>query len=316
MSTDAICLDQVSHAYGDHVALSDVSLHIAASTFFGLLGPNGSGKTTLFRILSTLIRPSSGTASVAGLDTHQQADAVRQKLGIVFQQPALDESLTVEENLRFQGALYGLSSRQADKRIAYLLDALTLSDRIKARVKTLSGGLKRRVDLARGLLHQPELLLLDEPTTGLDPLARHQFWKTLAELRQTEQTTVVVATHLLDEADTCDHIGILHQGSLVAHGAPETLKADLGTTTLHLTSEHVDQVAQTIETTFGLTGTRTDTTLVLTPPDAPALLPVLYRALGPLLQSATIRRPTLADVFLHYAGTAFQASHAVSEPSA
>lgn len=302
MESAAIALSQITHRYGDQPALQDVNLSIEPGTFFGLLGPNGSGKTTLFRILSTLLPPTSGTASVHGFDSQTQAGEVRRHLGMVFQQPALDDHLTVAENLRFHGALHGLTSTRLQKRIAYLLDALSLSDREHARIKTLSGGLKRRVDLARGLLHQPHVLLLDEPTTGLDPLARHDFWKVVTTLRHAEGTTVLVATHLLDEADACDQVGILYEGQVTALGAPEALKASLGPATLHITTDDTFGLSQALETRFGVKPVLVDNTLYLPHPDAPTLIGPLYASFDNAIQQATVSRPTLGDVFLHHTG--------------
>ena len=193
MSAPAVDIQGVTHRYGQHEALRSVTLDVPAGALYGLLGPNGSGKTTLFRILSTLMPPSEGDARVFGLDTTQRPEAVRNRLGVVFQDPALDEALTVRENLRFQASLYGLAGADRRDRINDLLTRLDVADRAGDRVEALSGGLKRRVDLARGLLHRPDLLLLDEPTTGLDPGARRAFWTAIDRLREAEGTTLIRA---------------------------------------------------------------------------------------------------------------------------
>ena len=302
MPAPAVFIDRVSHRYGAHVALREVTLVVEEGQLVGLLGPNGGGKTTLFRILSTLLRPSEGTARVFGFDAAAQPEEVRRRLGVVFQQPALDEQLTLRENLRFHGALYGLSGTALRERIDVLLDHFGLADRAGDRVGTLSGGLARRADLARGLLHRPPLLLLDEPTTGLDPVARHAFWQALARLRRSENTTLLVATHLLDEADACDEVAILDQGRLVAQGAPGALKDDLGEETLWIEAADAEGLRDRIEAQFGVPARVVGGTVQVATPDAPQILSALYDAFRDRIQSATVRKPTLEDVFLHHAG--------------
>ena len=300
----AVDIQHLTHRYGDLVAVHDLSLQVEAGTLFGLLGPNGGGKTTLFRILSTLLPPSEGQARVFGHDTVAEPEAARRRLGMVFQHAALDDELTVVENLRFHGALYGLRGTALTQRIDQLLATFGLTDRAGDRTKTLSGGLQRRVDLARGLLHTPDLLLLDEPTTGLDPGARHSFWQTLDRLRRTEGTTLVVATHLMDEAVACDRVGILDRGRLVAAGEPAALCAALGDETLWLETDAPADLADRLEAQFNLSVHRAGDALQVAHPDAPRLLHQLYDAFGDRIRSATVRKPTLEDVFLHHTGYA------------
>ncbi len=301
----AVEIQQVSHRYGTHEALQQVSLTIEEGAFFGLLGPNGGGKTTLFRILSTLLSPTEGRAWVQGHDVTQKPHAIRQCLGVIFQQPALDADLTVRENLRFHGALYGLSGTQLRTRIEMLLDTFDVANRANDRVKTLSGGLQRRADLARGLLHQPDVLLLDEPTTGLDPVARRAFWQALARLRRDEGTTMIVATHLMEEAEACDTIGILDRGHLVVHGAPGTLTEALGDETLWLETEDAPTLRDQLRDQLGLEATIIGNALQLTHPDAPTLLGKVYDTFGASIDSAMVRKPTLEDVFMVHTGHAF-----------
>ena len=315
MQEQAVDIADVTHRYGDHVALRGVTLGVAPGALFGLLGPNGGGKTTLFRILSTLLRPSEGTARVFGLSTVDRPADVRRRIGVVFQQPALDDELTVAENLRFHGALHGLSGAALRGRIGSLLGAFGLEDRAGDRVKTLSGGLQRRADLARGLLHAPDLLLLDEPTTGLDPVARDAFWQALARLRRREGTTMLVATHLLEEAETCDAVGILDRGRLVACGTPEALKDALGGETLWLETDAADALADRIQAQFGLDAQAVGAKVQISHPEAHTLLPSLYEAFEHLIRSATVRRPTLEDVFMVHAGYRLDERSAVAEPS-
>jgi ABC-2 type transport system ATP-binding protein len=298
MASPAVNIQSVSYQYGDRTALDDVSFSVASSSLFGVLGPNGSGKTTLFRILATLIPPRAGTARVFGLDTTRDAHAVRQRLGLVFQSPALDEKLTVRENLRFHGALYGLSGPSLHDRIDALLERFGVLDRADDAVDTLSGGLQRRADLARGLLHRPDVLLLDEPTTGLDPTARRTFWQTLGRLRSTEGTTMIVATHLMEEAERCDRVAILDEGLLVATGTPHELTRALGEETIWLATDDPAALRDRIEAQFGLDAAVLDGMVHLAPDDAPQLLSALYDAFGGTIDSATVRTPTLDDVFM------------------
>jgi ABC-2 type transport system ATP-binding protein len=298
----AVDIQGVTHRYGDHRALRDVTLRVDEGALYGLLGPNGSGKTTLFRILSTLMPPSEGRARVFGADTVQAPDTVRHRLGVVFQDAALDEALTVQENLRFQAALYGLDGTDRHARIGALLERLDVADRAQDPVGDLSGGLRRRVDLARGLLHRPDLLLLDEPTAGLDPAARRTFWTAVERLQDDEGTTLLLATHLMDEAERCDRVGILSDGTLVADGAPDALKADLGTETLWLNTDTPTQLRNRIEAQFGVPTRIVGSTVQVAPADPPAFLSSLYEALGRHIRSATLRTPTLEDVFMVHAG--------------
>lgn len=313
--TAAVDIQQVTHRYGDHVALRNVTLAVAPGTLFGLLGPNGGGKTTLFRILSTLLTPTEGMAHVQALDVTAQPDVVRQQLGVVFQQPALDDELTVSENLRYHGALYGLRGAHLEKRLQHLAEVFGVDDRLSDRVKTLSGGLQRRADLARGLLHRPEVLLLDEPTTGLDPAARHAFWQALARLRQTEGTTLLVATHLMDEAERCDEVGILDRGRLVAHGTPDALKAALGGETLWLETDDAPALRDRVIAQFDLGARVIGQAIQISHPEAHDLLPALYDVFGPQIDSAMVRRPTLEDVFMVHAGHTFEDASTASTPA-
>jgi len=307
MAVPAVDIQGVTHRYGTHEALWDVSLQVAPGTLYGVLGPNGSGKTTLFRILSTLMPPSEGAASVFGVDTTQDAEVVRQRLGVVFQDEALDDNLTVRENLRFQAALYGLHGADRRERIDALLRRLDISDRADDAVSELSGGLRRRADLARGLLHRPDLLLLDEPTTGLDPAARRAFWTAIGRLREEEGTTLLLATHLMDEAERCDRVGILSDGALVTDGAPDALKAELGNETLWLETDGPTALRDRIDAQFGEPTRIVGSMVQVAPPDPPAFLAALYEALGDRIRSATLRTPTLEDVFMVHAGVSPEA---------
>ncbi|MCB9950532.1 MAG: ABC transporter ATP-binding protein [Planctomycetaceae bacterium] len=224
----AIVVTSVSHRYGERLALNDVSFDVAQGEIFGLLGPNGGGKSTLLKILSTLLPLQTGSIQLAGFDLASQADAIRHTLAVTFQHPSLDIKLTVGENLRHQGHLYGLSGQILTTRIQKVMSQLNIADRERDYAETLSGGLKRRVEIAKCLLHNPAILLLDEPSTGLDPAARNDLWNVLSEVRQEENVTVLVTTHLMEEADRCDRLGILDHGQLIALGAPSEIRSTVG----------------------------------------------------------------------------------------
>lgn len=298
----AVKVQDLSYAYGDHVALRNVSFSMARGELFGLLGPNGGGKTTLFRILSTLIRPQKGAAEILRFSTTSQPNEVRRHIGVVFQHIALDEDLTVHENLQFHAALYGLDDAALTARLRSLASDLGINGRMNDRIRTLSGGLKRRVDLVRGLLHSPSVLLLDEPTTGLDPVGRRAFWEALAQIRRKEGTTMLVATHLMEEADECDVVGIIDRGRLVALGSPESLKNDLSAETLWLETEDALMLSDLIQTRLGYQARIVGSAVQISHPEAHTLLSPLYEAFGDLIKSATLRKPTLEDVFMVHTG--------------
>ena len=305
MAEFAAEISEVSHAYGSHQALKDVSFAVKEHAFFGLLGPNGSGKTTLFRIMSSLLAPDQGHCTIMGHDTVRSPNNVRMNLGVVFQQPSLDEALTIQQNLLFHGALYGMNKASLKDRITLLSNRLQIQDRLHSRVSQLSGGLKRRADLVRGLLHQPRLLLLDEPTTGLDPIARHDFWKLLSSIRKEEGITMILATHLLDEAEDCDEVVIMDSGTTAVNGNPAALRKTLGEKVLWLTSPDTALLAQRIEDDFGFKSSEIDGSICIKEDKALESIPAIYHALQDLIESYTVRNPTLEDVFLMYANRSF-----------
>jgi ABC-2 type transport system ATP-binding protein len=298
----AVEIGQITHRYGDHLALEEVTFNVPEGSLFGLLGPNGSGKTTLFRILTTLLTPSSGTVTIFGRNVQTHPHTVRQSISMIFQQPALDGQLTVGENLRLQGGLFGLSGGTLKSRVRTVLERFDLTHRVDDRVETLSGGLRRRTDLARGLLHQPRLLLLDEPTTGLDPRARQDLWEHLYSIQESTRTTVLMATHLMEEAERCNELAIINDGTVAVTGTPDSLRRTLGTETLWLESERPRMLVDRIEAQFGFDVRLIGRAVQIAHEDAHNILSALYEKFDDQITSATVRRPTLEDVFMSCTG--------------
>jgi len=304
-SAAAVEVREVSHHYGARRALVDVSLSIDAREVFVFLGPNGGGKTTLFRLLSTLIPLRQGRIWIAGADVARQTQQVRRSMGVVFQAPSLDRKLTVRENLDHQGVLYGLAGAELSARRDELLQRLGLSDRRDELCEQLSGGLRRRVELAKGLLHRPQVLLLDEPSTGLDPGARRDLWEYLHQLRQRDGVTIVLTTHLLEEADKADRIAILNQGSLVALDTPERLRGSLGGDTITITTERPRELAGAITERFGCEAQVVDDSVRLQQPEGHRWIAQLVEAFPVEIQSITLGQPSLEDVFVARTGHRF-----------
>jgi ABC-2 type transport system ATP-binding protein len=309
MDTDAIQVDSLRHVYGTRVALDDVSFTVARGAIFALLGPNGGGKTTLFKILSTLMAPSGGTARIFGENLATPA-AIRPHLGVVFQHPSLDDLLTVVENLICHGHLYGLHGAALRARAETVLQRLGLADRMNDRVGTLSGGLQRRTELAKALLHQPPLLLLDEPSTGLDPGARRDFMQYLRQLREQEGVTIVLTTHYMEEAERCDRVAILHQGRLINVGAPGELKNQVGGDVVVLQAHDPQALRRKIQQRFGCDPAVVDGTLRVERPRGHEFVREVVEAFPADLTLVTYGKPTLEDVFIHLTGHRFWAEEA------
>lgn len=305
MTTTAISLSQVSFAYGSRAALRELSIDVPAGKLFGLLGPNGSGKTTLFRLLSTLLPLQSGEVSILGHDLKSQADQVRRLLGVTFQSPSLDPKLTVDENLLHQSRLYGLSSSHRKQRIDEVLKELGIIERRKDRVETLSGGLKRRVEIAKSLLHQPRILLLDEPSTGLDPAARIDLWRFLDLIRQNGETTIILSTHLMEEADRCDTLALLSEGKLIAEGRPDDLKSSLGSRFITIKSAELGSLADEIKSRLQVEVRTLPDELRIEHSEAETLLTPLLNSFGSRITQLTLGTPTLEDVFIQKTGYEF-----------
>ncbi len=298
-------VENLSHRYQTRQALDKVSFNVSCGEIFGMLGPNGSGKTTLFRILSTLIPVTSGTVRILGYDLTTEAKTVRNLLGVVFQHPGLDVKLTVAENLRHHGHLYGLSGKTLNYRIAELLEHVNVSDRATARVEVLSGGLRRRVELAKAMLHSPRVLLLDEPTSGLDVNSRRQLNDDLRGLADTENILVLLTTHLLDDAEACHRIGILNNGSLVAIGAPDELKAQVGGDVVSIEGEVSEMFATVIAEKFSVSPVLTDGHLRVECERGHEFVRDLVAAFPKEIRTVRFGRPTLEDVFIKLTGKPF-----------
>lgn len=298
----AVEVESIGHCYGELRALDGVSFAVARGEMFALLGPNGGGKSTLFKILSTLMRPQEGTARICGYDLRRDPAEVRRRIGVVFQASSLDPKLTAQENLEHQGRLYGLRGRTLAARVEELLSRVGLADRRRAPAETLSGGQKRRIEVAKGLMHSPGLLLLDEPTTGLDPLARRELWSYLTLLRERDGIAVLTTTHLLEEAEDCDRLAILHHGRLVALGSPVALKEEIAGEVLVMEAAAPDRLRQRIQERFQQPAQVVGRQVRLERTAAHDFVPVLMAAFGSEIRSVTVARPTLEDVFLHRTG--------------
>ena len=306
-----ISVQNIVHRYDGRTALDHVSFDVRPAELFGLLGPNGSGKTTLFRILSTLMVPTAGRALIMGFDAAKDPAALRRQIGVVFQAQSVDEKLTAYENLWHQGHLYGLHGSALKERIQEILSRVGLADRMKELVETFSGGMARRVELAKGLLHHPSVLLLDEPTTGLDPGARRDLWQYLQILRDQERVSVIVTTHLMEEAERCDRLAILNEGKLVALGTPTELKHEIGGDIILLdATRDPESLAQRIRARFQVDAAVMDdksrrNQVRIELENGHRFITGLVEAFPGEIQAVSVSKPTLEDVFIHRTGHRF-----------
>jgi ABC-2 type transport system ATP-binding protein len=301
-----IQVKNLTHRYGDRVALSNVSFEVKKGEIFGLLGPNGGGKSTLFRILSTMMVPTEGQALIAGFDVERNPGEVRRHVGVVFQTQSLDKALTVEENLRAQGHLHGLSGAILRDRMERAMEQLGLSDRRKDLVEALSGGLRRRVEIAKALLHKPQVLLMDEASTGLDPAARRELSKHVENLREGEGVTILLTTHILSEADRCDRLVLLHQGKIVAHGTPGQLRSSIGGDVVVLETADTKSLAERIEQRFGLQSSVMDGTVRVEIQNGHRFIAEVMEAFPGTIESVGLHKPTLEDVFVRETGASIE----------
>ena len=293
-------------SYGSIEAVRGIDLSISPGEVFGFLGPNGAGKSTTISILCTLLRPTSGLARVAGIDVTRDPGGVRRRIGLVFQDPSLDDQLTARENLEFHAFLYGVPRAQRRERIDQALEMVELQERGGSQVKTFSGGMKRRLEIARGILHHPQVLFLDEPTLGLDPQTRNRIWAYLHDLRKREGITIFMTTHYMDEAELCDRIGVIDNGRIVAEGSPDELKAMVGGDVVTVTAAVPQAAADEIRRAFELEPIVDGRSLRVEVPDGAAFVPRVVRELTVPLTAVTLSRPSLDDVFLKLTGHAIR----------
>jgi len=310
--TRAVVVDDLRKSFDDLVAVDGVTFDVAAGESFGFLGPNGAGKSTTINILCTLLRPTGGSASVAGFDVATRPGDVRRHIGLVFQDPTLDEYLTAEENLRFHAELYGVPRDSTEDRLKDVLEMVELWERRKSIVSTFSGGMRRRLEIARGLLHSPRVLFLDEPTVGLDPQTRAHIWSYIEELRKREAITIFLTTHYMDEAEHCDRIAIIDHGTIVAIDSPEALKASVGQDRVELRTADDEEAMRQLRDAFGLEPTTSEGAVRFYVPGGDRFIPRLFAELSVPILSVSVAQPTLDDVFMSYTGRTIRDAEATA----
>jgi ABC-2 type transport system ATP-binding protein len=299
----AIRVSGLRKAFGEIEAVRGVSFDVAAGEIFGFLGPNGAGKTTTINMLCTLARPSGGGALVAGHDVVSERDSVRRHIGLVFQDPTLDGYLTAEQNLRMHAELYGVDSKLVAGRIRQVLEMVGLWERRDATVLTFSGGMRRRLEIARGFLHSPRVLFLDEPTIGLDPQTRSSIWKYIRALQRAEQITIFMTTHYMDEAEFCDRIAIMDQGVIVALDTPDALKAQVGADRVTINTDDDDAAVAALAERFEIEAQVAEGAVTFYVAAGAQFVPRLFAELGVPIRSVSVSRPTLDDVFMSHTGS-------------
>ncbi|MBW8482782.1 ATP-binding cassette domain-containing protein [Actinomadura parmotrematis] len=299
----AVVVDGLVKRFGDTEAVRGIGFTVAPGEVFGFLGPNGAGKSTTINMLCTLLRPTGGVARVAGHDVVAERDDVRRRIGLVFQDPTLDGYLTGEQNLRFHAELYGVPRAVAAGRMRQVLDMVGLWDRRKDRVSTYSGGMRRRLEIARGLLHSPRVLFLDEPTVGLDPQTRASIWEYIRRLQAAEEITIFMTTHYMDEAEYCDRIAIMDSGTIVALDAPEALKAAVGKDRVQIRTPDGTAALAALKERFGLDAVLAEGAVTFAVASGEAFVPRLFADLGVPITAVSVARPSLDDVFFTYTGS-------------
>jgi ABC-2 type transport system ATP-binding protein len=310
----AIQVRDLRKAFGDLEAVRGVDFEVGRGEIFGFLGPNGAGKTTTINMLCTLTDPTGGSALVAGHDVARERDDVRRHIGLVFQDTTLDAQLTGAQNLRLHAELYGIEGRLVEPRIRQVLEMVDLWERRDGKVLTYSGGMRRRLEIARGLMHSPRVLFLDEPTIGLDPQTRSSIWRYIAELRAAEEITIFMTTHYMDEAELCDRIAIMDRGEIVALDTPEALKASVGADRVRIQTEDDDAAIGALADGFGIEAGASEGAVVFHVPSGEEFVPRLFAELDVPIRSVSVSRPTLDDVFMSYTGTTIR--DAEEQPSA
>jgi ABC-2 type transport system ATP-binding protein len=289
--------------FGEVHAVRGIRFSVDEGEMFGFLGPNGAGKSTTIKILCTLANPTAGEATVAGHDVIRDRALVRRSIGLVFQEPTLDAYLTAEQNLSFHGELYGVPKPALRRRIDDVLEMVGLADRRGDKVQTYSGGMKRRLEIARGLLHSPRVLFLDEPTIGLDPQTRASIWEYVALLREAEDITVFMTTHYMDEAEHCDRIAIMNEGELAVIDSPDALKSSIGKDRVQFRTEDDEHAIGEVRERFGLEAAMHNGALTVQVPRGAEFVPQLFAGLTVPITTVTVTRPSLDDVFMTYTGT-------------
>jgi ABC-2 type transport system ATP-binding protein len=305
-SPPAISVKSLAKSYGEVEAVRGVDFDVEPGEVFGFLGPNGAGKTTTINMLCTLAKPTSGSATVAGHDVVRERDDVRRNIGLVFQDPTLDGYLTAEQNLRLHAELYGVQSNLVPARMRQVLDMVGLWERKDSPVATFSGGMRRRLEIARGFLHSPRVLFLDEPTIGLDPQTRRSIWTYIRELKEAEDITIFLTTHYMDEAEWCDRIAIMDHGQIVALDSPEALKARVGADTVRIHTADDEAAIAALAEHFGLEATMSEGAVTFRVPAGEEFVPRLFAELGVPIRAVNVSRPTLDDVFMSYTGTSIR----------
>ncbi len=302
----AVSIKNISFRYkkASRQALDGVTLDVGSGEIFGLLGPNGGGKTTLFKILSTHMTFDSGSVRIAGMDLSSEASNIRKKIGVIFQHPSLDKKLTIQENLTHQGRLYGMGGAMLKERIREVLGKVGLTDRAGEFVETLSGGLARRAEIAKGLLHKPEIVLMDEPTTGLDPGARRDFWDYVKEIKSSG-VTVLVTTHLMEEAERCDRLAIINEGRIVALNTPSALKDEIGGDVIMVETQDPQTLSDSLNKKYGSISTVLEGSVRIERDRGHEFVPVIVQDFPKGIVSIRVSKPTLEDVFVHRTGHKF-----------
>jgi ABC-2 type transport system ATP-binding protein len=307
----AISVRELRKSFGELEAVRGVSFEVATGEVFGFLGPNGAGKTTTINMLCTLTKPSGGSATVAGHDVVGARDDVRRHIGLVFQDPTLDGYMTAAQNLRMHAELYGVERAAVEPRMRQVLEMVGLWERRDGQVLAFSGGMRRRLEIARGLMHSPRVLFLDEPTIGLDPQTRSSIWGYIRQLQESEEITIFMTTHYMDEAEFCGRIAIMDHGEIVALDSPGSLKEQVGADRIRIETDDDDAAIEAIGERFGLEATVSEDAVTFAVPDGEEFVPRLFAELGLPIRSVSLSRPTLDDVFMAHTGSTIRDAESV-----
>jgi len=311
-SAAAVWVHGLAKRYGELEAVRGIDFEVAGGEIFGFLGPNGAGKSTTINMLCTLVRPTGGRARVAGHDVVAERDEVRRNIGLVFQDTTLDGYLTAEQNLRLHAELYGVPREAVGERMRQVMEMVGLWERRDSLVNTFSGGMKRRLEIARGLLHSPRVLFLDEPTVGLDPQTRSSIWRYIRELKAREDITIFLTTHYMDEAEYCDRIAIMDHGRIIVLDTPEALKAKVGADRVQIHTDDDQAAIAALRERFGIEATVAEGAVTFGVPEGEQFVPRLFTELGLPIRSVSVARPSLDDVFMSHTGTTIRDAEATS----